>query len=98
VVRGQDGQIVALGGLMRESSTGDSSQLPGLGDVPILGSLFRNTDKTTKKRELVVLIKPTIVKEGDASWSDDIFNSNQRMRNFDAKDTPSKDAQARETR
>jgi MSHA biogenesis protein MshL len=63
IVRGQNGRIIALGGLMRQSSSGDRSQIPLLGDVAGLGGLFRNTANQTQKRELVVLIKPTIVDE-----------------------------------
>jgi MSHA biogenesis protein MshL len=77
IVRGQDGQIVALGGLMRQSSVGDRSQLPVLGDIPALGGLFRNTSDRMKKSELVVLIKPTIVKDG--SWVDDITEVGRRI-------------------
>ena len=63
IVRGQNGRIIALGGLMRQASSGDRSQIPLAGDVPGLGGLFRNTANQTQKRELVVLIKPTIVDE-----------------------------------
>ena len=63
IVRGQNGRIIALGGLMRQASTGDRSQVPLAGNIPGLGVLFRNTANETQKRELVVLIKPTIVDE-----------------------------------
>lgn len=63
IVRGQNGRIIALGGLMRQASSGDRSQVPLAGDLPVLGGLFRNTANQTQKRELVVLIKPTIVDE-----------------------------------
>lgn len=61
MVRNQDGRIVAIGGLMRQATTSDRSQVPGAGDIPVLGVLFRNTGQVIQKRELVVLIKPTIV-------------------------------------
>jgi MSHA biogenesis protein MshL len=63
IVRGQNGRIIALGGLMRQASSGDRSQIPLIGDLAGLGGLFRNTANQTQKRELVVLIKPTIVDE-----------------------------------
>jgi MSHA biogenesis protein MshL len=63
IVRGQNGRIIALGGLMRQASSGDRSQIPLIGDMAGLGGLFRNTANQTQKRELVVLIKPTIVDE-----------------------------------
>lgn len=77
IVRGQNGRIIAIGGLMRQANVNDRSQVPGVGEVPILGGLFRNTKQVTQKRELVILIKPTIV-EGDA-WEDDILSSQQRI-------------------
>ncbi|SFV05032.1 pilus (MSHA type) biogenesis protein MshL [Pseudoduganella namucuonensis] len=84
MVRGQDGQIVAIGGLMRQSSTSDRSQLPGAGDLPVVGALFRNTDQNMQKRELVVLIKPTIV-DGAASWSQDMQDAGRRMEQLDPR-------------
>jgi MSHA biogenesis protein MshL len=77
IVRGQDGQIVAIGGLMRQSTSGDRSQLPLIGDLPGLGALFRNRSQMMRKSELVVLIKPTIVKED--SWTDDIRAAGNRI-------------------
>lgn len=79
VVRGQDGHIVAIGGLMRQATTSDRSQLPGAGDVPVVGALFRNTNQVMQKRELVILLKPTIV-HGDSNWSDDVLESQRRIQ------------------
>jgi MSHA biogenesis protein MshL len=84
VVRGQDGQIVAIGGLMRQSSVSDRSQLPGAGDVPVLGSLFRNTKQTSQKRELVILLKPTIVHSNNA-WTRDMMESQHRIQDMDPR-------------
>lgn len=78
VVRGQDGQIVAIGGLMRQSSTGNRSQIPGVGDAPGIGALFRNTRQTIQKRELVILLRPTVVQSGDA-WTQDMMDSQRRI-------------------
>jgi MSHA biogenesis protein MshL len=84
MVRGQDGRIIAIGGLMRQSSTSDRSQVPGAGDVPGLGALFRNTSESTQKRELVVLIKPTIV-EGAGSWNEDLLEAGRRIERLDPR-------------
>jgi MSHA biogenesis protein MshL len=84
VVRGLDGQIVAIGGLMRQSTVSDRSQLPGAGDVPVLGGLFRNTSQAMQKRELVILLKPTIV-QGNAAWSQDMMESQQRIQGLDPR-------------
>lgn len=79
IVRAQDGNVVAIGGLMSQSQTDDRSQVPGLGDVPGVGALFRNTNKVSRKRELVILLKPTVIQNSD-SWAQDILQSQQRIQ------------------
>lgn len=81
IVRAQDGQVVVIGGLMRSASLSDNSQIPGAGDVPILGTLFRHTNRSTSKRELVILLKPTVVKSGD-NWSQNILESQRNFQNL----------------
>jgi len=78
IVRGQNGRVVAIGGLMRQASSGDTDQLPGADKIPVLGALFRNKSRVNQKRELVVLIKPTIV-EGANDWSQDLLESSRRI-------------------
>jgi MSHA biogenesis protein MshL len=78
IVRGQNGRIVAIGGLMRQSNSDDRSQIPGAGEVPLLGGLFRNTNQISQKRELVILIRPTIV-ENDGAWEQDLLESQKRI-------------------
>lgn len=82
VVRGQTGQIIAIGGLMRQATTNDRSQVPVAGDVPIFGNLFKNTNRVTQKRELVILIKPTIIDSG-ASWGTDLTETQRRIQSLD---------------
>jgi MSHA biogenesis protein MshL len=62
LVRVQDGNIVAIGGLMQMESNLRSSGLPGTNDVPFLSTLFGNRANTGRKKEVVVLIKPTIIR------------------------------------
>lgn len=82
VVRGQNGQIIAIGGLMRQASSADQSQVPGAGDAPILGGLFRNNNRVNQKRELVILIKPTIVDSG-AAWGGSLADSQGRIQQME---------------
>lgn len=70
---------------MRQGSTSDRSQLPGVGDVPVLGNLFRNTNQTTQKRELVILLKPTII-HNQSSWSQDVLDAQGRLQNMAPRD------------
>ena len=79
IVRVQDGNIVAIGGLMRQQSNIQGSQVPGVGEAPGIGALFRNRSNTSLKSELVVLIKPTIVRS-DADWQKDLMETRDRIR------------------
>ena len=69
IVRVKDGQIVAIGGLMKTELRDERSGLPVIGDLPVIGSLFRQTSTIVSKRELVIMLKPTIIHE-DGSWPD----------------------------
>ena len=62
MVRIQDGNIVAIGGLMQAESSRTGSGLPGTSGVPLLNTLFGNRANSGRKKELVVLIKPTIIR------------------------------------
>jgi MSHA biogenesis protein MshL len=73
IVRARDGQIVAIGGLMRQAMVNDSSGLPGLPK-----SVFGMTNQHSEKQELVILLKPTVV-DNDKDWSDDIMHSRDRV-------------------
>lgn len=70
VVRLKDGQIAAIGGLMKRASRDTESEVPGLGDVPLLGRLFRNTNASRLKQELVILLKPTLIRNQD-DWGEE---------------------------
>lgn len=78
IVRGQSGQVVAIGGLMRQAASNDVNGLPGASRVPVLGSLFANKSRVSQKRELVVLIKPIIV-DSTSSWSDNLLDTSRRI-------------------
>lgn len=71
IVRVRDGQIVAIGGLMRQSGVSDRAGVPGLSDVPAVGGLFRQKSDALTKRELVILIKPTIIGQDGRGWESD---------------------------
>ncbi len=78
MVRAQDGQVVAIGGLMKSASTSDRSQIPVAGDIPVIGNAFKQTNRGSVKKELVILLKPTIVRGGN--WGDDISQSRDRIQ------------------
>ena len=59
-----DGQTVVLGGILTTNTSNVVNKVPLLGDIPILGNLFKNTDKTNKKDELLIFVTPKIVHQG----------------------------------
>jgi type II secretory pathway component GspD/PulD (secretin) len=62
-LRVKDGETIVLGGLLREITSETVTKLPILGDVPILGSVFRNREKNSERDEIVFLITPHIIAE-----------------------------------
>jgi pilus assembly protein CpaC len=58
----RDGQSFMLGGLLQNNGTNDVEQLPWVGDVPVLGALFRSTDYQKNETDLVILVTPHIVR------------------------------------
>ena len=80
IVRVKDGQIVAIGGLMQQDSTSDRNGVPGLSDVPALGGLFRFKSQSSSKRELVILIKPTVITD-NGQWPEAEVPANKLSSN-----------------
>ncbi|MBQ0721883.1 MAG: hypothetical protein KBT89_16990, partial [Gammaproteobacteria bacterium] len=62
VVQVDDGQVVVLGGLITENVVDTVNKVPFLGDIPILGVLFRSKEKKVEKRNLMVFLKPRIIR------------------------------------
>lgn len=60
----QDGQMLALGGLVDERALESESKIPLLGDIPFLGHLFKSTSTQVEKKNLMIFIKPTIIRDG----------------------------------
>jgi MSHA biogenesis protein MshL len=79
IVRAQSGQIIVIGGLMKEATTDDNASVPLLGDIPLLGNLFKQKKVTRIKRELVILLKPTVINNGQ-DWGDAVGESQERIR------------------
>ncbi len=61
-----DQQTIALGGLMRDNTTTNQQKIPGLGNVPIIGRLFRSDNDNTQKSNLIIFLQPTILRDGGA--------------------------------
>jgi general secretion pathway protein D len=63
VVVVRDGQPVVIGGLIRDQETKTTEKVPFLGDIPLLGAIFRRTSTTVEKRNLLVIIVPHVIKD-----------------------------------
>jgi len=71
-IRVKDGQTLVLGGLFKEDTKIERRQVPGLGDIPLLGDAFKGYDDELKREEIIFLITPTIVKDQIAKvWADE---------------------------
>jgi MSHA biogenesis protein MshL len=80
VIRARSGEIVVIGGLMQSIVSESESKTPLLGDIPILGNLFKNKRNSEIKKELVILIKPTVV--GKDTWRRELRRSRDQMADW----------------
>ncbi len=62
-----DGSIVVLGGLLQDDTTNSQERVPGLGDLPIFGNLFKSEARSRKKTNLMVFLRPVVVRDGAAT-------------------------------
>jgi MSHA biogenesis protein MshL len=88
IVRLKEGQTAAIGGLMKHRSNDNSSGFPGLGDIPLIGAMFKHTNKVRQKQELVILLKPTLIRQ-QSDWMEGVRDTSERLQNFSTP-TPQK--------
>jgi len=62
-----DGAIVVLGGLLQDEYSGNEEKVPGLGDVPLFGNLFKTQARSHKKTNLMVFLRPVVVRDSLAT-------------------------------
>ncbi|MBP6503177.1 MAG: type II secretion system secretin GspD [Rhodoferax sp.] len=62
----EDGAIIVLGGLLQDESANNEDKVPGLGDVPLFGNLFRSETRSRKKTNLMVFLRPVVVRDAAA--------------------------------
>jgi len=82
IVRVTDGSIVAIGGLMRTEVNDVRGGAPGVPDSGLTGFLLRSTNRVVEKKELVMLIKPTII-DSDSDWDRDMTEARGRLDALD---------------
>lgn len=62
-----DGSIVVLGGLLQDQYNGNKDKVPGLGDIPVFGALFKSENRTRSKTNLMVFLRPVVVRDSRQS-------------------------------
>ena len=83
VVRAEDGQVIVIGGLMKDQATRNRAQPGGLGDLPLVGGLFRQSADSSSRSELVILLRPMITGDGGDDWSEQIRELRDRLPDSD---------------
>ncbi len=84
IVRVQDGSIVAIGGLMSQSQDTSRYGLPGISGLPGLGALFGQKSSSSSKRELVILMRSTVIR-GENSWHEASSGVQERVQSLDPR-------------
>ncbi|MDT3734731.1 MAG: pilus (MSHA type) biogenesis protein MshL [Denitratisoma sp.] len=77
-----DGDIAVLGGLMQDQVKNDDDAVPGVSKIPILGNLFTHRNDTTTKTELVVFLRPTVIRDASVQGDYSSFRSNLPRDDF----------------
>ncbi|TAE58944.1 MAG: type IV pilus secretin family protein [Nostocales cyanobacterium] len=80
LIRLRDGQTLILSGIIQESDRTTVTKLPILGDIPLLGSLFRSTNKDTERREVIVLLTPQVMDDSQRSAYGYNYNPSPQVR------------------
>jgi MSHA biogenesis protein MshL len=82
VLKIENNQIAVLGGLMEDQINKTTNEVPLLGHIPLLGNLFQNRDDTTTKTELVIFLRPIVIKTASVDGDFNAFRSNLPDQNF----------------
>ncbi len=85
IVKAQNGQVVVIGGLMKNITSDELGAVPGAADIPFVGEAFKQKRKLNRRSELVILLRPIVV-DNNKVWSNYIQKSAERVRqiNIDA--------------
>ena len=80
IIHAKSGEIVVIGGLMQTMISESESKTPLVGDIPLLGNLFKSKRQTETKKELVILLKPTVV--DTQTWKAQLQRSRDQMADW----------------
>lgn len=94
MLRLSDGEVAVMGGLMEDRVNYNTNEIPGLGGVPVIGNFFRNRNDTTTKTELVIFLKPTIIRDPSINGDYRSFRDQLPSREFFSGTSASNQKQA----
>ncbi len=84
VIRAKSGEIVVIGGLIETYKVDSESKTPLLGDIPLLGELFKSKSESMQKRELVILLKPVVI--GQDTWKTQLQDARSLLKKWFPED------------
>lgn len=82
VLRLADGEIAVMGGLMEDRANYGTNAVPGIGGLPVIGNLFKARDDSSTKTELVIFLKPTIIRNPSINGDYSEFSSLLPKKDF----------------
>lgn len=86
----EDGQIIVLGGLIEDRYEETKSKVPLLGDIPLIGGLFRSESRERRRTNLMVFLRPVVMRDADSTTKFSVDRYDQiRQRQTEAQPTPS---------
>jgi MSHA biogenesis protein MshL len=80
IIRAKSGEIVVIGGLIETRKVDMESKTPFLGDIPLLGELFKSKSESTQKKELVIMLKPIVV--GQDTWKNQLQDARSLLKQW----------------
>lgn len=87
VVEARSGELIVIGGLMQTTESEQNTRVPLLGDIPLLGELFKNRSTSTRKSELVIMLRPVVVT--DNTWQNELRRSRGLLEKWYPSETVS---------
>jgi len=85
IIRAKSGEIVVIGGLIETRKVDLESKTPLLGDVPLLGELFKSKSESVQKKELVILLKPIVI--GHDTWKNQLQDARALLKQWFPEDS-----------
>ena len=85
IIRAKSGQVVVIGGLLQDKKSNIDASVPWLSRIPIIGLLFKQTQRSSTKSELVILLQPKIVEED--SWEGETKNIKENFPHWRQQDS-----------